>query len=88
MAGTQEKVHVRLNMSANLTFVQSCADRLGFGWSIRGSPIATIRSTVFQLLGGRPKSIAEIEAKLTAYRFDANALSQEEKARLFTILVE
>ena len=75
-------------MSDNLTFVQSCADRLGFGWSVRGSPIATIRSTVFQLLGGKPKSVAEIETKLTAYRFDANALSPEEKTRLFTILVE
>ena len=75
-------------MSDNLTFIQSCADRLGFGWSIRGSPIATIRSTVFQLLGGKPKSVAEIEMKLAAYRFDASALSAEEKARLFAILVE
>ena len=75
-------------MSANLTFVQSCADRLGFGWSIRGSPIATIRSTVFQLLGGRPTSVGDIESRLAAYRFDANALSAEEKARLFAILVE
>jgi hypothetical protein len=75
-------------MADNLTFIQSCADRLGFGWSIRGCPIATIRSTVFQLLGGRPKSVAEIESKLAAYRFDANALNPEEKARLFTILVE
>ena len=75
-------------MSDDLTFTQACADRLGFGWSIRGSPIATIRSTVFQLLGGKPKSVAEIETKLTAYRFDANALSPEEKARLFSILVE
>ena len=75
-------------MSDNLTFIQSCADRLGFGWSIRGSPISTIRSTVFQLLGGKPRSVAEIESKLAAYRFDANALSAEEKTRLFAILVE
>ena len=75
-------------MSDNLTFIQSCADRLGFGWSIRGSPISTIRSTVFQLLGGKPTSIADIEAQLAAYRFGANVLTEEEKARLFTILVE
>ena len=75
-------------MSDNLTFIQSCADRLGFGWSVRGSPISTIRSAVFQLLGGKPESIAEIEIKLTAYRFDVNALSPEEKTRLFAILVE
>ena len=75
-------------MSDNLTFIQSCADRLGFGWSIRGSPISTIRSTVFQLLGGKPTSVAEIEAQLAAYRFDANVLIEEEKTRLFTILVE
>ena len=73
---------------SDITFIQSCADRLGFGWSVRGSPISTIRSTVFQLLGGKPKSVAEIETKLAAYRFDANALSQEEKARLFAILVD
>ena len=72
---------------SDITFVQSCADRLGFGWSVRGSPISTIRSTVFQLLGGKPKSVAEIESKLAAYRFDANALSHEEKTRLFSILV-
>ena len=72
---------------SDITFVQSCADRLGFGWSVRGSPIATIRSTVFQLLGGKPISVAEIETKLAAYRFDVNALSAEEKTRLFTILV-
>jgi len=75
-------------MSDDLTFVQSCADRLGFGWSVRGSPISTIRSTIFQLLGGKPRSVAEIESKLAAYRFDANALSHEEKTRLFAILVE
>jgi hypothetical protein len=40
------------------------------------------------LLGGKPTSVAEIETKLAAYRFDANALSQDEKARLFAILVE
>ena len=74
-------------MSDNLTFVQSCADRLGFGWSVRGSPIATIRSTVFQLLGGKPRSVADIESRLAAYRFDANTLSAEEKTRLFSILV-
>ena len=73
---------------SDITFVQSCADRLGFGWSIRGSPISTIRSTVFQLLGGKPTSVAEIEAQLAAYRFDANVLIEEEKTRLFTILVE
>ena len=74
-------------MSDDLTFVQSCADRLGFGWSVRGSPISTIRSTVFQLLGGKPRSVADIESRLAAYRFDANALSAEEKTRMFAILV-
>ena len=72
---------------SDIAFIQSCADRLGFGFAVRGSPLPTIRTTVFRLLGGRPKSIAEIEAKLTAFRFDANALSLEEKTRLFAILV-
>ena len=87
MAGTEEKRIPRLSKMTDITFVQSCADRLGFGFAIRGSPLPTIRSTVFRILGGKPKSIAEIESKLSMHRLDANALTPEEKSRLFAILV-